>query len=219
MYTQMLSIAVANAKGGCGKTTLSTALACRFAQDFKRVVIVDVDPQLGALRWYGHRKNGGTASDNPLVVPGDAAPDEMLEVLEEAGIDVAIFDGAPGSIDLAEEIIDAAAFAVIPLRAGDQDAASTEFAVRICKDHDTPYLLVINETLGATDKRANDLKGALKNGGQPIADTSIRRRVIHADAVNAGLAAGEFPGKGAETAAAEIEALYRELRQAIGGAS
>jgi chromosome partitioning protein len=51
----MRTILVANAKGGCGKTTIATGLAARFAIDGKRTVLVDADPQRSSTRWCEKR--------------------------------------------------------------------------------------------------------------------------------------------------------------------
>jgi chromosome partitioning protein len=54
----MLSILVANSKGGCGKTTIATHLAAYFALAGKAVALVDADPQHSALRWCEKRADG-----------------------------------------------------------------------------------------------------------------------------------------------------------------
>lgn len=54
----MLSILVANSKGGCGKTTIATHLAAYFALAGKPTVLVDADPQHSALRWCEKRAEG-----------------------------------------------------------------------------------------------------------------------------------------------------------------
>jgi chromosome partitioning protein len=51
----MKSILVVNAKGGCGKTTLSTNLASFYATSGFRTVLVDFDPQQSSMEWLKER--------------------------------------------------------------------------------------------------------------------------------------------------------------------
>lgn len=51
----MKSILVVNAKGGCGKTTLSTNLASYYATNGFRTVLVDFDPQQSSMEWLKER--------------------------------------------------------------------------------------------------------------------------------------------------------------------
>lgn len=51
----MFRILVANSKGGCGKTTLTTTLAGYYARSGKRTTLVDCDPQRSSLAWCGLR--------------------------------------------------------------------------------------------------------------------------------------------------------------------
>lgn len=50
-----LAIMVANTKGGCGKTTISTNLAGAFAAGGLRTVLADVDRQKSSLQWLKRR--------------------------------------------------------------------------------------------------------------------------------------------------------------------
>lgn len=66
----MFRILVANSKGGCGKTTLTTTLAAYFARRGKRTTLVDCDPQASSLAWCGLRAAHlppvhGLASNDP----------------------------------------------------------------------------------------------------------------------------------------------------------
>ncbi len=52
----MRTIMLMNAKGGCGKTTLATNIATWFADEGKKVALVDFDPQGSSLDWLEARK-------------------------------------------------------------------------------------------------------------------------------------------------------------------
>ena len=51
----MSSIMVINAKGGSGKTTISTNLASYYANGGFKVTLVDLDPQGSASKWLSSR--------------------------------------------------------------------------------------------------------------------------------------------------------------------
>ena len=72
----MISILVANTKGGCGKTTVATHLAAAFANAGRRTVLADADRQRSSLEWA-------------LLRPAEAAPvgalDWSREVTRPAG--------------------------------------------------------------------------------------------------------------------------------------
>lgn len=48
-------ILIANAKGGCGKTTLATNLASYFSTQNKKTVLIDFDPQGSSSQWLAAR--------------------------------------------------------------------------------------------------------------------------------------------------------------------
>ena len=53
----MRTIMIMNAKGGCGKTTLATNLACWFADQDGKVALADFDPQGSSLDWLEARND------------------------------------------------------------------------------------------------------------------------------------------------------------------
>jgi chromosome partitioning protein len=51
----MRHVMVMNAKGGCGKSTLATNIACYFATEGYKVALADYDPQRTSLDWLEMR--------------------------------------------------------------------------------------------------------------------------------------------------------------------
>ena len=51
----MFRVLVANSKGGCGKTTLTTTLAGYFARSGRYTSLIDCDPQGSSLAWCAQR--------------------------------------------------------------------------------------------------------------------------------------------------------------------
>jgi chromosome partitioning protein len=53
--THPIRVLVANAKGGCGKTTMATNLASYFATQGEQTALVDYDPQGSSMDWLSAR--------------------------------------------------------------------------------------------------------------------------------------------------------------------
>ena len=90
----MKIIAIANQKGGVGKTTTAVNLGAALAESGKRILIVDLDPQANATSSFGLQAVEQTSLYEPLV--GDASIIERIFPTERDGLFI-----VPSDLDLA----------------------------------------------------------------------------------------------------------------------
>jgi chromosome partitioning protein len=90
----MKIIAIANQKGGVGKTTTAVNLGATLAETGRRILIVDLDPQANATSSFGLQAVDQTSLYEPLL--GHASISERIFPTEREGLFI-----VPSDLDLA----------------------------------------------------------------------------------------------------------------------
>ena len=206
----MIVVAVANTKGGVGKTTLTASLAVRAAEDSDRVAMVDLDPQSSLVAWWQRRGE----SEHPTMLQGVDNAYEAIERLQQTGWDYVFIDSPPAFLTVIQEAIEAADFVLIPIKPGMLDALATQDAVVLAQDAGTPFMAVLNDVTISDRRLAETWRASLFAHDIRMADTVVIHRISHIKGMSVGKTCAEVDAGKDKKAATEIDALWNEIRAA-----
>ncbi len=203
----MKVIAVANTKGGVGKTTLASCVGVYLAAMGKRCALVDLDPQCDLSLWGGRRAQ--SKADPAIdVMRGVEGVDEAIDRLRDQGLDFVVIDTPPGYLEAIEAAIGAADLVLVPLKGGAFDMVSKATAMQSIAQLGKPHLCVVNESPPNWSVTIAARKALLAEGTN-LAATTIATRVCYRTAPATGLTGPEL--KSGTEAEAEIRALVEEI--------
>jgi chromosome partitioning protein len=208
----MRIVALAQQKGGCGKSAASINLACQAQAAGEKAALIDLDAEQGTSRRWGKRRSG---KDAPIVCEADAlSVESVLQAMRADGVQWAFLDLPGRSHPQANIGFRLADFMLIPCRPLDVDIEASVDTVQRAKRGGRRYAYLMSICPSQMDRRrARQMASTLSALGHPVTPIIIVQRISVPDAIARGLGVNEAEPKG--HSAKEFEELFQWLKAEI----
>ena len=206
-------IAIAQQKGGTGKTTLAVHLALAFIKYHNlKVAIIDTDPQGSLGKWFMIRTEKKLSNDNLTFKTASLWGAQYESKTLKNDHDIVIIDTPPKIESDARPSIEAADLVLIPMSASHVDFWATGAIVDIAKKANKKILIQINRS-NQRSKLITKTNDFIRSLDLSSTKTIIGNRQIYASSMGEGKTAVEKQKKG--NAVEEIKNLSEQILSEI----
>lgn len=171
----MHTICIAAQKGGAGKTTLARNIAVAAAEDGKRVLCLDLDPQQSFRQWWQARE-----ADMPVMLTSDPAPHALKDTLTAAKdrFDLVVIDTPPAAPSWLADTLAISDLALIPVRPSPDDLRAVGATIGALTTARVPFAFVMSQTPRA--RLTEEAARVLAQHGR-VAPVNLAQRIIYAE--------------------------------------
>lgn len=208
-------IAVAQQKGGSGKTTLAANLAVALRGRGLSVALVDTDPQGSLGRWFLERLERIGADEGMEFSTSSAWGAAYESEKLKRRFDVVILDTPPKIDSDLRPALRASDLVLVPVGASLVDLWATEGVLDLARREKRACLIVLNRIRTGTRLSA-EVAEAAAGLGAGVAQAVLAHRVAYAETLGRGEAVTDR-GRAAPPAREEVEALADEVLGALQG--
>nr|VFJ53044.1 MAG: chromosome partitioning protein [Candidatus Kentron sp. FM]VFJ53330.1 MAG: chromosome partitioning protein [Candidatus Kentron sp. FM]VFK09800.1 MAG: chromosome partitioning protein [Candidatus Kentron sp. FM] len=206
----MKTITILSQKGGAGKTTIALSLAVSFERDGKQTIVMDIDPQASASKWFDQRQD-----DTPYVISIQAERlAETLETAKSNGGDIAIIDTSPNAENSALKACRVADLVLIPCRPSIYDINAIGSSIDIAKYANKKAFVIVNAIFPNATKMFRELQDTISEQYKiPVLEVYYSQRSAFVHSALEGKTAQEFEPNG--KASEEERLLYQLVDQVL----
>ena len=197
-------IALANSKGGVGKTSLSVHLATWLAEQGRAVVLADCDAQASSSEWLAEAAPGIRAV---RLADPTAIVDALPQLAQDA--DYVVADGPGSNAETSRALLLRADLALVPCKASMLEVRALAQATAVLRQSQDiragkPDAVIVLSMVGKAYRLTRDMRDAASALGLPLARTALTLRQVYADAPGQGTVVWRMGSRGRD-AAAETE--------------